>query len=455
MTVLPLLVALAASPVSLQFDGPLNQALKQIATKGNLNVVVPGGLDEPVQVNLSDVSAEEALESIARVYGLSATKEGKLWILRRVAPKPAAATAEPPQPPEPAQPPEAAEAADAAEQARQAAEAIRDQAEAARERAQEEAEAARERAQELRDKAQALAEARRDQAQALREMAKANAELQKNRVSAGGPVRVDKDTTVENAVAYGGPVIVEENATVEGDVVAFGGDVVLEANAVVNGDAVSFGGSVVRGPNSVVRGETVSMGGAGLGTAISRGLVKPHRGERLGDEGSDASGKGNRVALFLAEFGLLFGLGFLLKMFVPQRMRAIEDTIRAEPVRNGVAGMLGLLAALPLGLAVALTCVGIPVVALTVLAIPAGWTAVASLVGGLVPIGRWRKTQALALGLGLLLLLLVWTLVPVVSWLMLAVVTFISVGAILRTRFGQPPRGTPIFERDPSVAAAS
>jgi hypothetical protein len=290
-------------------------------------------------------------------------------------------------------------------------------------------------------------------------MARATAELQKNRVSAGGPVRVEKNTTVDNAVAYGGPVIVEENARVEGDVVAFGGDVVLEPNAVVEGDAVSFGGSVVRGADSVVRGETVSMGGTGLGTALSRGLLKSQRGsDHQGQDASETSSRRHGFAIFLLQFALFFGLGFLLKMFVPQRMRAIEDAIRAEPVKNGVAGMLGLLAALPVTLLLVVTLVGIPVALLMWVAlalfVPIGLSAVASTAGGLLPTGRMRKTQALALGLGLLALMLV-ALVPVLGPLALSLAIFVSLGAILRTRFGQPQRGTPIFEGTASAAPAA
>jgi hypothetical protein len=460
MTLLPLFAALtlAAGPISLQYDGTLKDAIKQIAAKGNLSVVLAGDLDEPVQVNLSDVAPEEALESIAKVYGLSVSREGKLMILRRAHGHVAEVARMPPSPalpmaampPVPPAPPEPGEAASAAELAQEAADRVR-----------EEAEAAREKAQELREKAQEMAEARREQADALREMAQANAELEKNRVSAGGPVRVEKGTTVDNAVAYGGPVIVEADATVSGDVVAFGGDVVLEENAVVDGDAVSFGGSVVRGTNSVVRGETVSMGGAGLGTAISRSLVKPHRGsDHASAASSETSARGNRVALFLLEFAVFFGLGFLLKMFVPQRMRALEATIQSDPVKNGIAGLLGLLGALFLVTPVLLiSIVGIiPAVLMWVLVVPVlmavGGAAVASTLGSVLPTGRIRKTQALALGLGVLVLLLA-SQVPVLGWLVLIAAVCVSMGAIFRTRFGQPTRGTPIFEAGGSAAAVT
>jgi hypothetical protein len=56
-----------------------------------------------------------------------------------------------------------------------------------------------------------------------------------------------------------------------------------------------------------------------------------------------------------------------------------------------------------------------------------------------------RKTQALVLALGTLALMLV-SLIPVLGKLAVGVAAFIGLGAIIRTRFGQPPRGTPIFD---------
>jgi hypothetical protein len=250
-------------------------------------------------------------------------------------------------------------------------------------------------------------------------------------------------------VAYGGPVIVEENAVVKGDAVAFGGDVVIKENAVVQGDAVSFGGSVIRGENSVVRGETVSMGGSGLGSAISKGVVKSQRIAEKKADASDGSSFGNRVAVFLLQFSLFFGLGFLLMMFAPQRMKAIEETIRAEPARNGIAGTLALFATIPATVLLTVTIIGIPVMVamwfLLACSIPVGLAVIANAVGSALPTGRVRKTQALVLAAGLLVLMVL-SRIPVLGPLVLGIALLVSLGAIIRTRFGQPPRGTPVLD---------
>lgn len=504
------MVLLASSPVALQFEGTLKDGLKQLAEKSGVNLVVIGDLDEKVQLNLPNVDGQEALETIALAYGLEVTRKGaasNLWVVRKAGAIPkvpvvAPVAAVPPVPPGPpvvvATPNvnsdalrSAAETArEEAEEAREEAERIREKLESlrgasaearekvqealeqAREKAQEAAEEAREKAQEAREAAQEQAEeareAAREQAEAMRESAQAQAELsrekarlvreqmalQRHKVSTGGPITIEKGTRVEAAVAYGGPVIVEEGAVVDGDAVAFGGDVVLKAGAVVEGDAVSFGGTVVRDDTAVVRGDAVSMGGANFGAQVARNVVRKERAERAeakesGDDADSPSNGGRGFAAFLLQFAVFFGLGFLLMMFAPNRMKALEATIRAEPAKNGLAGFLGLLATVPITAALVVTLVGIPVALmlwiLVALFIPAGLAVVANAVGAKLPTGRMRKTQALVLAVGLLALLLVGH-IPVLGPMVLAVAVFVSMGAIIRTRFGQTGKGLPILD---------
>lgn len=471
MTLMPILaaVALAAGPVSLQYEGPLKDALKEIAQKGGLNVVVAAPLNETVQVNLTDVSAEEALETVAKVYRLEVTHEGKLWVIRPAGAAPKAEAVAPvvpvapavPAPPVPPVPPMPAVGSADPDAVRDHADQIRDEAERAREEAEAMREAAQEQAEDARERAQELAEAKREEAQAMAEharaqaeVARAQAEVLKQRVGTGGPVHVEKGTVVDTAVAYGGPVVVEEGAIVEGDAVSFGGDVILEKDALVRGDAVAFGGSVVKGEGAEVRGDAVNFGGTGLGSAMARSMVKTQRAQDVtsssdGAKSSGGSAAGNRVAAFLLQFAVLFGLGFLMTMFAPQRMKAIEANIRAEPVKNGLAGFLGLLAAIPATVLLVLTLVGIPVAIVLWPAIAffiaVGLVAIANRLGTVLPTGRMRKTQALVLAVGTLALMLV-SLIPVLGKMAVGAAAFIGLGAIIRTRFGQQSRGTPIFD---------
>ena len=233
---------------------------------------------------------------------------------------------------------------------------------------------------------------------------------------------------------------------------AFGGDVILKKGAVVEGDAVSFGGSVVKGEGSVVHGESVSMGGSGIGTAVARNVLKGQHSARVNeaqDSEDSKGGFGRGLAKFLLEFAALFGLGFMMMMFAPQRMKALESTIKADPVNNGLAGLLGALALFPLTLILVVTLVGIPVAMVMWAALPLvgtiGLAAVANVVGSKLPTGKLRKTQALVLAVGLFAMLLSMQ-VPVIGVLVFLVAAAISFGAIIRTRFGQSSRGTPMLD---------
>lgn len=478
---------LAASPVTMEFDGSLKDGLKQLAQKSGINLVVIGEFDERVQLNLPNVNGEEALETIAQAYGLEVTRSGKesekMWVVRR-------AVMAPPVPPgeisvvrsAAAQARELAEkvreraellrekagsvrevaqearekAREAAELAREQADGVREAAQEAREKMQEEAEATREHVQEVTEAMKERLQAEQDKAEAQaeleRELHQHREEMERHRVSAGGPITIEKGAKVDTAVAYGGPVIVEENAVVEGDAVAFGGDVILKKGAVVEGDAVAFGGNVVQDKDSRIDGESVSMGGAGFGKVMARNMVRSHRSVHgSSDENSneESSGFGRGFALFLVKFAVFFGLGFVLMMFFPQRLKAVEATIRAEPARNGLVGFLGLLAAIPLTALLVVTLVGIPVALLMwvtlLLFVPVGIAIVANIVGARFPTGRMRKTQALVLAVGLLLLLLVGQ-IPVLGPMVLGLAVFVSLGAIIRTRFGDRTRGTPIAD---------
>lgn len=427
MTSLILLAALAASPVlSLEHKGTLREGLQELARKGGLNLVATGSLDEPAVINLKEVTAEEALTTICSAYGLQLIHEGNLWIIKPPAVVPLV-IAVPPVPPVPPGPPvrEAAEALERAEQMRENTEELR------------------ERAEELRDAKREEIQAAKDQARARIEEAQAHAGSDSDVVNMNGPVTVKANSRVDSAISYGGTVTVEEAARVEGDVVSFGGDVILERNARVDGDAVSFGGKVVKGEGAKVKGEEVSFGGAGLGSMMATKAARATRPHS--DTRSDKGRSG--LAAFFAQFAVLFGLGFLLMMFAPQRMKSIEAEMQRSPAKNGVAGVLGLLCSVPLTLFLVVTLIGIPVaLAFWMLAgvcTVMGLVAVANLVGGRFPVPRLRRTQAVALAVGLLSMLLV-ARIPVVGPLMMSIATFISLGAIIRTRIGQRGQGLPV-----------
>lgn len=468
-TTVMLAAALAAGPISLKYQGTLKDALNQIAEKGGLNLVVAGDLDEKVQVNLPNVTAEEALATVAKVYDLDVTHQGAMWVIRQKKHQADAPAVQgydftfgpegmhlgpvPALPPVPPLPPGASKedleeaAQDAKEQALEAAKDAEEQAAEAQQQAKEQAQEAADQAREAADEARERAEQARTRALEGRDA--------RDAVNAG-PVTVKENDVVASAVSYGGPVQVRQNAVVEGNAVAFGGDVELFENAVVEGDAVSFGGKVIKHANAVVNGEEVSMGSGALGSVIAKSM-KHVPAEKVEKKAKAHDDEGTSVAAFFLQFAGLFGLGFVLMLFAPQRMKQLETTIRREPVVNGVVGFLGMLALIPMTIILAVTLVGIPVAALMWLAmfffVPVGLAATANVLGQAVPTGKLRKTQALVLAVGLLALLLV-SKIPVLGAIVLSLVICVAMGAIIRTRFGQPTRGLPMPDRSSQPTAA-
>jgi len=99
-----------APKITLKYHGTLRDVAERIATEGKLNVVVRGDLDEEAEVYFQSVPADEALETLAKAYGLTLDRHGAIFTLRphldgnpprMVAPLPPL----PPVPPVPAVPP--------------------------------------------------------------------------------------------------------------------------------------------------------------------------------------------------------------------------------------------------------------------------------------------------------------------------------------------------------------
>jgi len=439
-----LLMALlvAAGPISVDFRGTLGEALSQIATKGEINLIATGDLGEEAEVHLKNVTAEEALEALVKVHGLELHREGKLLIVKRASASGQAASAVPPLPPLPPLPPipsadpakletAAEEAQRRADEAEARADALRDEAERIRE--------ARENADDARD---AEIEARIDEAKAAVEKARASTgkKHDKHTVSTGS-ITIPDGQHVEDVVSYGGSVTLGNGVLAEGDVVAFGGDVVLGDGVLVDGDAVAFGGAVKKGQGAKVTGEEVSFGAGMKPIAKALPAVKAHE--------KKVEHEGGGVAAFLVFFATFFGLGFLLMMFAPNRMRNIEAEIKAQPVKSGLAGLLAAMGWFPLTVLLAITLVGIPIAFLMWLLGPLtlamGMLALANTIGAKMPLARVRKTQAAVLAVGILTMMLAF-IIPGLGVVVFFVAGCVAFGAIIRTRAGQRGSSLPVPE---------
>ncbi|TQF12040.1 hypothetical protein FJV41_31190, partial [Myxococcus llanfairpwllgwyngyllgogerychwyrndrobwllllantysiliogogogochensis] len=95
----------AARSIDVSFRGSLRDALKTIADKGGLNLVVTGDLDVPAEVHLRNVTADQALRTVSRAYSLRMEQDGSIITLRPMTPHEKEAAAQGHALPAPAAPP--------------------------------------------------------------------------------------------------------------------------------------------------------------------------------------------------------------------------------------------------------------------------------------------------------------------------------------------------------------
>ncbi|MFY2559889.1 hypothetical protein ACN469_19855 [Corallococcus terminator] len=453
----------AAKSIDVSFRGSLRDALKTIADKGGLNLVVTGDLDVPAEVHLRGVTADQALRTVSRAYSLRMEQDGSIITLRPMTPHEKEATAQglglpsappvAPAPPAPAAPPVPPVAATpptppSHEEAMEAG------------NTEDNIGADAEGMEEVRDQIREQIHRTRDGLKRSRRSGGRNV------VARGQSLEVKEGQNVQSAVVYGGNLVVKghvENDAVafggnlvieghvEGDAHAFGGNVVLKPGAKVEGDVSSFGGNVDREDGSDVEGSINTFGGANIGRIVAGELkeglkeARSPRHERTQDSDEDDNNNEGGLATFILTFAVLFGLGFLGQMFFPARMKQLGDEIRARPVQSGLTGLFGVVAMIPLTVVLAITIIGIPAALVLWMAAPLaaalGFAAVASELGTRLPVMRGRKTQAVVLAMGLLVLMVVGA-IPVLGAIVSTLVVLVALGAVIRTRFGYRQRGS-------------
>ncbi|HLT31076.1 MAG TPA: hypothetical protein VK013_13630 [Myxococcaceae bacterium] len=411
--------------VSLEFRGPLSQAIREIARQGGLSVIVQGGLDQEVQVNLHGLSAGQVLEALAQEHALTLAQRHGLIVIGRAGPRSGAAfPAHPAFPPPPPIPPHFSN-----EDARRISDEVRQELDGVR--------------KEL------------DGVRIMRLRAQRDGRGDGDLVVTGRSETVPRDRKVNDVLVYGGSLDLEGEAT--GNVLVFGGDATIPG--VIQGDALVFGGQMrVEG---TVLGDILVMGGnVDLGSdADVRGSVRALGGRVNQADGAQVQGAnthpepraeahgpgffsrlGSWLGTLLTRFVLLFGLGFLAFMLFPARMRVITEDFKTHPGSALGLGFFAMLALVPFIVLLCITIVGIPVALLLIplvpLAVAMGVTAIALELGRRIPLLQGpQKTQASALALGLIPLVFISTL-PVVGPLMVFLLSLVALGSVVRTRVG-------------------
>ena len=451
----PVAVASSSKRISIQYRGRLNDALKKIAAEGGINLVASGDLNQDAEVYLKGVSPEEALRTVATAYHLKIDQSGSIWTLRpmtdeeRLAP-PAPIPPSPPAPREAESTPPEPNSSPDKEESPASERAMRDAAEAI---AKSHAEPPRPVNPKLLKKT-------------IKDIKQRHRHPGSNDRVANGSLVIGEAETVRNATAFGGSLVV--NGTVTGDAAALGGSVTV--NGRVSGGVVAIGGSVHLGPNAVVEHDVVALGGdvtkdegaeigggsssatAGFGIdglmrKIGRDVAKASEDEEDGASSRRWShGSSFSFSSFLLWFAFFFAVGFMLMVFAPNRMHQIETDLKSEPLKCGLAGLVGFIALIPLLIVLIISIVGwlvLPVVVfLACLGVAMGMSAVANEIGMRLPFFRGKKTQALVLAVGTAVLLLV-SKVPYLGPLAIMILGILAFGAVIRTRFGQAPKGIP------------
>jgi hypothetical protein len=191
---------------------------------------------------------------------------------------------------------------------------------------------------------------------------------------------------------------------------------------------------VVIDPGGTVEGEQVAVSIPGLGAILGAVAAKAPAMERVSPL--------LRVGRVLAKLAVFFLLGLLVLVVIPVRLDRITASLGVKPLKVLVTGLLGSLAMPVLTVLLVVTIVGIPLVAVQVIAIlvaaVVGYTALALLVGRAIPWQPARTTAIAQLAIGVVLVVAL-SEIPVVGPLAMITGWLFAFGAVLRTRFGQPP----------------
>lgn len=249
-----------------------------------------------------------------------------------------------------------------------------------------------------------------------------------DRTAVGEDLVIAAGETVGNAVATGGSVTVFGHVT--GDATAVGGSLTLEPSARVDGDAVAVGGTLEVKPGATVGGERTSVGGS-LGKLLSSAIKVSAKG---GDHGSKRSGGGG------SWFGRLwwtfpfFVLGFLIMLFVPERLLTLRQALSDRPWASTAAGVGSWFGLIALCVLLAVTIIGILLIPVAILLFVGlglfGLTALAWWTGSklsFIP-GSERPLIAFILGTAVFAII---SLIPYLGAPALMLATTVSAGATL------------------------
>jgi hypothetical protein len=387
-------------PTGKRFTGEFEEtdvddALRQIAAAGSLSIVIPPNVRGEVSGVFNAIAVEDALRAVLDQAGLSAELQGGVVVVR--------------------------------EQPFGGFAGIGEETRRAADRAMRDAERA------MRDAERDAGDAHPDSRDRVvnGDVTIRSGEEARDVVAIRGDVRLEPGAIARDVVAVLGSVTLEGGASAR-EVTAVMGSVEVGPGAVVEQNATAVGGRVKPDPHAAIGGEQTSVsipGLPGLGGLFGSSLLFGGGDSPLWTIGQ-----------VLAKFALYFALGLLVVALFPRRVDSVAGAMIVSPWRSILTGLLGIAATPVLVLLLAVTVIGIPLVAVVALLVLAagvlGFTALAFHLGRSLPLRLQRSAWVLQLAIGTAIVVLV-TQIPIVgslAWIAAALITF---GAALRSRLGQ------------------
>ncbi|MEJ2164495.1 MAG: hypothetical protein P8X90_03125 [Desulfobacterales bacterium] len=243
-------------------------------------------------------------------------------------------------------------------------------------------------------------------------------------VKFGTDVIVDENMTVKEVVVFGADIAV--NGTVQKDVVAIGGNIFLGPTAKVGKEVVAIGGVIDKEPGALIGDDEIELNIPGLSSLIGFSAA--------------ANWVGWALAFKILAFIGFLALALLIVAVIPKPFVLISTAVQQYTLKTILLGISGLVVLIPLALFLAITIIGLPIVALEVFVVGivflVGYIAVAQLMGD--KIAALMKRPALnALWVTLLGLLTLWLIgwIPFIGSLVKAAAIFLGFGGVLAVLF--------------------
>jgi hypothetical protein len=265
----------------------------------------------------------------------------------------------------------------------------------------------------------------------------------------GGNATLEEGSMVEgNINMFGGNADIA--GTVTGNISLVGGNALLRSSAVVEGDINKMGGSVNRAPGAQVQGSESSMNVPAIPGILTSDTI-PNTRAVVRDRGPFDwffSVITSTITTILGAI-LISLLALAIVALLPNNVTQAAAVLSANWLMSGAVGALTLIAVPILAVVLAVTICLIPISLLLILAlvvaIIAGWTISARILGERVMHALHRNDWALigqtVAGAVLLALL---GAVPIIGGLIGFVATALGLGALVLTRAGTRPYPMPV-----------